>query len=119
MQIADFELGIAKYIKQEVAPNIPNSLLRFGLYTGSVIIAGKTERLIEKHMPTLKAMDIIDDNGEIDVDLLYKAAKEGMAATGTVEIKGMVFNSQDIDSIYKFITGEKKEKGGKKDVEQN
>lgn len=108
MQIADLEVGVAKYIKDEVAPNIPNTLQRFTLYTGSFLIAGKTERLIEKYMPTLKAMDIIDDSGEIDVDILYKAAKEGMAATGTVEYKGMIFNSKDVDSLYKYIKGEVK-----------
>lgn len=107
MKIAELELAIGKYIKNEVAPNIPNTLERFMLYTGSALVLGKGERLLEKHLPLMKKMDIINDEGDIDVELLYQAAKHGIKATGTVQIKSMVFNEGDLDKLYEFIKGGK------------
>ena len=107
MKIADLEIAISKYIKSEVAPNIPNTLERFMVYTGSVLVLGKGEKLIQKHLPTLKSMDIINDQGDVDVDLLYQAAKEGIRATGTVQIKSLIFNEADLDKLYQFIKGGK------------
>ena len=107
MKIADLEIAIGKYIKSEVAPNIPNTLERFMVYTGSVLALGKGEKLIQKHLPTLKSMDIINDQGDVDVDLLYQAAKEGIRATGTVQIKSLIFNEADLDKLYQFIKGGK------------
>lgn len=103
MKIADLEIGIGKYIKQEVIPNLPDGFHKFLVYTGSVLVLGKGEQLIQKHLPTLETMDIIDKSGDIDIDKLYAAAKEGMKAAGSVEYKGMTFNSKDVDSLYKFI----------------
>lgn len=113
MKIADLEIGIGKYIKEEVIPNLPDGFHKFLVYTGSVLILGKGEQLIQKHLPTLVAMDIIDKSGDVDIDKLYAAAKEGMNAAGSIEYKGMKFNSQDIDSLYKFIKGGKKNEDNK------
>lgn len=107
MKIADLEIAIGKYIKSEVAPNIPNTLERFMIYTGSALVLGKGERLIEKHLPMLNKMDIINAEGDIDVELLYQAAKQGMRATGTVQIKSLIFNEGDLDKLYEFIKGGK------------
>lgn len=109
MKIIDLEVGIGKYIKQEVVPNLPDGFHKFLVYTGSVLVLGKGEQLIQKHLPTLEAMDIIDKNGDVDIEKLYAAAKEGMKAAGTVKYKGMTFNSADVDSLYKFIAGGKKD----------
>lgn len=109
MNIADLEIGIGKYIKQEVIPNLPDGFHKFLVYTGSILVLGKGEQLIQKHLPTLEVMDIIGKNGDVDIDKLYAAAKEGMKAAGTVEYKGMTFNSKDVDSLYKFIAGGKKD----------
>ena len=105
MKIADLEIGIGKYIKQEIIPNLPDGFHKFLVYTGSLLVLGKGEQLIQKHLPTLVTMDIIDKNGDVDIDKLYAAAKEGMKAAGSVEYKGMKFNVKDVDSLYKFIKG--------------
>lgn len=113
MKIYELELGVGEYIKKEVLPNIPNSLQKFIVSTASVLLIGKGEALIQKHLPTLQTMEIIDKEGNVDIDMLYQAAKQGMEVTGKVEYKGMVFNTKDVDSLYKFI------KGGVKNEQQN
>ena len=104
MKIVDVELVIGKYIKDVVLPAIPSSLMKFALATGSVLVMGKTEKLIQEHMKLLQSMEIIDQEGNVDVDALYKAAKEGIKATGgKIEIKGLIFNEQDIDKLYSMM----------------
>lgn len=113
MKIADLEIGIGKYIKQEVIPNLPDGFHKFLVYTGSVLVLGKGEQLIQKHLPALVAMDIIDKNGDVDIEKLYEAMREGMKQAETVEYKGMKFNEKDVDSLYKFIVGGKKNEDNK------
>lgn len=107
MKIVDVELVIGKYIKDVVLPVMPSSLMKFALATGSVLVMGKTEKLIQEHMKLLQSMEIIDQEGNVDIEALYKAAKEGIKATGgKIEIKGLIFNEQDIDKLYSMMRGQ-------------
>jgi hypothetical protein len=107
MKIVDVELVIGKYIKDVVLPVMPSSLMKFALATGSVLVMGKTEKLIQEHMKLLQSMEIIDQDGNVDIEALYKAAKEGIKATGgKIEIKGLIFNEQDIDKLYSMMRGQ-------------
>lgn len=107
MKIVDVELVLGKYIKDVVLPVMPSSLMKFALATGSVLVMGKTEKLIQEHMKLLQSMEIIDQDGNVDIEALYKAAKEGIKATGgKIEIKGLIFNEQDIDKLYSMMRGQ-------------
>ena len=107
MKIVDIELVLGKYIKEVVMPVMPSSLMKFALATGSVLVMGKTEKLIQEHMKLLQSMEIIDQDGNVDIEALYKAAKEGIKATGgKIEIKGLIFNEQDIDKLYSMMRGQ-------------
>lgn len=107
MKIVDVELVIVKYIKDVVLPVMPSSLMKFALATGSVLVMRKTEKLIQGHMKLLQSMEIIDQDGNVDIEALYKAAKEGIKATGgKIEIKGLIFNEQDIDKLYSMMRGQ-------------
>lgn len=106
MKIPELELVIGKYIKDVMLPVMPSSLMKFALATGSVLVMGKAEKLIQQYLPMLKAMDIIDQDGNVDTEALYKAAKEGIKATGgKIEVKGFIFNDQDIDKLYSMMRG--------------
>lgn len=104
MKIVDVELVLGKYIKEVVMPVIPSSLMKFALASGSALVLGKAEKLIQEHLKLLQSMDIIDKEGNVDIEALYKAAKEGIRATGgKVEFKGFIFNEQDIDKLYSMM----------------
>ncbi len=106
MKIPEIEIVIGRYIKNEVLPNIPNQLERFMVGAGATLMLGKSEILVKKHLDTLQKMDIIDGEGEVDIDKLYTASKEGMnAAGGTIKYKSMVFNQNDIDKLYSMLKG--------------
>lgn len=107
MKIVDVELVLGKYIKEVVMPVMPNSLMKFALASGSALVLRKTEKLIQEHMKLLQSMEIIDQDGNVDIEALYKAAKEGIKATGgKIEIKGLIFNEQDIDKLYSMMRGQ-------------
>lgn len=104
MKIVDVELVLGQYIKDVMLPAMPSSLMKFALATGSVLVIGKAEKLVQQYLPMLQAMDIIDKEGNVDIESLYKAAKEGLkAAGGKIEIKGFIFNEQDIDKLYSMM----------------
>ena len=106
MKLVDIELVLGQYIKQEVIPAIPNPYMKFLLAGGSFLVMGKAERLIQQYLPMLQSMDIIDAEGNVDIDALYTAAKEGLKATnGKIEIKGLIFNQNDIDKLYSMLKG--------------
>lgn len=107
MKIVDVELVLGKYIKEVVMPVMPSSLMKFALVSGSALVLRKTEKLIQEHMKLLQSMEIIDQDGNVDIEALYKAAKEGIKATGgKIEIKGLIFNEQDIDKLYSMMRGQ-------------
>lgn len=59
-----------------------DTLARFAVATGSALAIGKGELLLQKYMPLMNTLGIIDANGDVDIDALYKASKEGLEATG-------------------------------------
>lgn len=107
MKIADIELIIGKYVKDEILPNIPNSLEKFMIGAGATLMIGKGEVLAQKHLPLLRQMEIVDNDGNVDIDKLYTASTNGMsAAGGNVKYKSMTFNQSDIDKLFSMLKGE-------------
>lgn len=104
MKLSDIEIILGLYIKDEVLPHIPNTLTRFAVATGSALAIGKGELLIKEYMPIIKALGIIDVDGNVNIDALYKASKEGLDATGgKIQIGGLIFNSDDIEKLYGML----------------
>lgn len=104
MKISDIEIVLAKYVNAEMLPVMPTTLSKFSLVAASTLMIGKTEKLIEKHKDIIQTLGIIDNEGNVDVDALYVAAKEGMkASNGRLEIKSFTFNQADIDKLYKML----------------
>lgn len=104
MKLSDIEVVLGFYIKDEVLPHIPNTLARFAVATGSALAIGKGELLLQKYMPLMNTLGIIDANGDVDIDALYKASKEGLEATGgKLQVSGLIFNNDDIEKLYRML----------------
>lgn len=102
MKLADVELGAMNYIQQEIAAKA-TGFTKFLIYTGSFLGATKGEKLIAQHLPFLQKMDLIDEEGNIDIESLYNAAKQGIKQSGSFEFKGIIFDENDIDKLYNYI----------------
>lgn len=102
MKLTDIELGVMNYIHQEIAAKA-TGLTKFLIYTGSFLGATKGEKLITRYLPMLQNMDLIDEEGNIDIEALYNAAKQGIKQSGSFEFKGIIFDEKDIDKLYNYI----------------
>lgn len=102
MKLADIELGTAEYIQQEIASKATGPL-KFLIYTGTFLGASMLEKNVQKYSGLLKQMEVLNDQGDIDIDKLYNAAKQGIQKSGSFEYKGIIFSENDIDKLYSFI----------------
>lgn len=76
----------------------------FGFKLG--IIREKANALIDGILnnESLKTMDLINEEGLIDIDAVYNAAKFAMGKTTDKKIRafGFVMNESDIDKLYNY-----------------
>lgn len=106
---AQFESGIITYIENEIIKKITD--WRKWLIGGAVALGmGKFEGMYAqiKENPIIKSLGVIDDQGLIDIDSLYNAAKQTAQATGSVTqtlpiLGATTFTVDDIDSLYRYI----------------
>lgn len=104
MKLADIELGILKYIKQEVASKA-TGIKKFLIYSGVALGAEKGERMLQEYLPILQNMGLVSPEGDIDIDSLYNAMKIGIKESGDFVFGGFKFNEQDVDKLFQYIRG--------------
>lgn len=103
MKINQIESGILEYVQKEIAEKAPNGFLKFMIYTGSFLMLNKGEKALNTYLPVLKAAELIDEEGDIDIEKLYEAAKQGIKESGSFEYKGITFHDKDVDNLYTYI----------------
>ena len=47
--------------------------------------------------------EVVDDNQLIDIDLLYREAKEAIQRSGQFEVMRIIFTESDIDKLYSIL----------------
>lgn len=109
--IQKIEQGIAAYLDSELMPH----------FTGGgfeKVIAGTAMSLIVrrggnilnhyKDNKTIRMLGLMDDNGNIDIDILAEEFKKNIPAEGMkVEIPiigTMTFHKDDVDKLHEYIT---------------
>ena len=50
-----------------------------------------------------KSFKLVDENGNIDVDVFYRAAKDAMRPLSFIEVAGIRLNDADIDKLYNYL----------------
>ena len=101
--------GVLQYAQTEIINKAQGST-KFLLYTGLVLLSPKLDEMYKQYKDNavVLALDIIKDNDDIDVDKLYMAMKEAINNVGKFELMGVVFNHEDVESLYRHI----KKQGG-------
>lgn len=75
------------------------------LYAGVALATPKMEEMFNQYKDNsiIQALEIVREDGTINVDALYNAMKHAMNKMGTVEYMGIKFNSDDVDKLYNYI----------------
>ena len=88
--------GVAQYADKESIPHLP---------TGKD--GGKSRILALKDHPAVQMMGIMDEDGNIDLDRLYNAARtrvDGKKIPWDIPVIGeLKFDVNDVDRLYKYI----------------
>lgn len=104
MKFHQVETGLMKYIQEEIAAKAP-SHLKFIIYAGTFLGTVKFEDMFEQYKdhPLIKALGVIHEDGDIDVDTLYVAMKKAIDKMGTFDYMGITFDEEDVNSLYNHI----------------
>ena len=103
--------GIVKFIDDDLLPKM-HGLNRWLFGTGAGIMASKSEKLFEefKHKPLIKTLDLINDEGMVDVVCVYKELLR-QADHGPVNIEvpmlgTITLDKSDVEKMYRYIMGD-------------
>ena len=100
--------GVAQYADNEIIPHLPTGKgIGAGIALALIMDGGKNRILALKDHPAVKMMGIMDEEGNIDLDRLYNAARtrvDGKKIPWDIPIIGeLKFDVNDVDRLYKYI----------------
>lgn len=103
--------GLVKYIDTDVLPHL-TGVKRIGLGVYTALAANNLVGLMEKYRehPAVAVLDVIDADGNVDIDKLYQAL-DPMFANGerhTISIPligDMTVDRSDLEKLYRYIKG--------------
>lgn len=110
VNIEQVKQGFAKYIDAEFTNKMTgiNRWLVGGI-AGIAILRAENIFNHLKDMPFIKMLDVVDENGMIDIDIIYNAfleqARRGEAVIDMPMVGQTKFNEHDIEMLYRYIVG--------------
>lgn len=113
--IADIERGVGAYLDGELMSLLPpDSAERWVIGSVAAIYIKKKMRDLAAFMesPIAKEVELVGEDGSINLDILRDTFKSRMPSGGVVYDKGIVgkvfgslrFQSEDVDKLYSYIT---------------
>lgn len=113
--LVDIERGVGAYLDSELMSLLPpESAERWVIGSVAAIYIKKKMRDLSAFMesPIAKEIELIKEDGSINLDILRDTFKSRMPSGGVVYDKGIVgkvfgslrFQSEDVDKLYSYIT---------------
>lgn len=105
--IDQLKTGIRRYIDEDILPHT-TGLMRIGAatYLSLAMESGKIDSFIDA--PFIKALDVVDESGRIDIDRVYKAVSDNLGAGEKVDVDvpllgHILFSRSDLERIVNLI----------------
>ena len=99
--------GAVRFADNEIIPHLPGGK---GIGAGimlALIMEGSREKVLAlREHPAVKLMQIMDEQGNIDLDRLYNAARpkfENKLSVSVPFIGELKFDQNDVDKLYMYI----------------
>lgn len=103
--------GLVKYIDTDVLPHL-TGIKKLGLGVYTALAANNVVGLMEKYRehPAVAMLDVIDADGNVDIDKLYQAVlpqfSNGEKQTIAIPLIGdMTVDRSDLEKLYRYIKG--------------
>lgn len=101
--------GLVKYIDTDVLPHLTGAK-RLGLGVYTALAANNLVGLMEKYRehPAVAVLDVIDADGNVDIDKLYQAL-DPMFSTGERQsinipmIGELIVDRNDLEKLYRYM----------------
>lgn len=111
VSVNKIERGVAKYVDTEIMPHLDaNGVEKVVIGTAVSLLIRRSGAIIGeyKNNKLVKMLGVIDNDGNIDIDMLSEELKKNVSKEGIkvdVPIIGtMTFHKSDIDKLYGYIT---------------
>lgn len=105
VNLDQIKVGVNNFIDNEILAKTSGwQQFKYGFIKGAVM--EKIPQIINnyKDNPMIKALDIIGENGTVNIDNIYKWAKDAIQKSGQIIVGGLIFNENDVDKLYNYIT---------------
>lgn len=113
VSIDSVERGIAKYIDEQLMPNLPRDGVKgFGIGVAASLLVKRGGNLLREYAktPWLQQMELVTADGSVDLDAIRDAAKANIPATGVaIELPMGIclrVTAADVDALYNSIRKE-------------
>lgn len=104
MKLKDIEMGLLSFAETHIAPNLESDLDRLLFYAGGAAKLAQFEAQINKNAASLVEMDIMDADGEFNLDAIEKYGEIAFAKVPKVsfwKVKG--FNQRDFKNLMNYL----------------
>lgn len=99
--------GAIRFADNEIIPHLPTGKgIGAGIALALIMDGGRSRILALRDHPAVKLMQIMDEQGNIDLDRLYSAARpkfENKLSVSVPFIGELKFDQNDVDKLYKYI----------------
>ena len=99
--------GAVRFADNEIIPHLPGGKgIGAGIALALIMDGGRSMILALREHPAVKLMKIMDEQGNIDLDRLYNAARpkfENKLSVSVPFIGELKFDQNDVDKLYKYI----------------
>ena len=100
--------GVTRFADLEIIPHLPTGKgIGAGIALALLMDGGKARILQLREHPAVQLMGIMDEQGNVDLDRLYSAARpkvDGQKLPISIPIIGELrFDVNDLDKLYKYI----------------
>jgi hypothetical protein len=115
--LQQIESGIAAYLDSELMTKLPQDGFQKVIAGTAISLAIRKSSTIFNDVLNssfVKMLDIVDESGDVDIDILKEELKKNMPETGVKAefpmIGKMTFHKSDVDKLYTYIVSETIEK---------
>lgn len=110
VSVNQIEQGIASFLDTEFMPNLPqNGIQKVMAGTAISLIIKRSGNIVREFTNNsfVKMLGIMDEEGNMDIDILRSELKANMPETGVVMdlpmIGTLTFHKGDVDTLYNHI----------------